>query len=126
MARYIVETQRRDGSWTNSIHAPIHKHFDAAKALADRLTDNESPLNPSRAVVYDPAIHYTSPPASRLEEQLQEARSRLQGCQRLIQAIRQRPELWTDPEAMHACAVQGFYAALDRAWEAQCMAQGSY
>ena len=57
--RYIVETQRRDGSWTNSIHAPIHEYLDAAKALAGKLTAHESPLNPSRAVVYDPAYHVT-------------------------------------------------------------------
>jgi hypothetical protein len=50
--RFIVETQRRDGSWTTSFHAPVHDTFDAAKALADELTAHESPLNPSRVVEY--------------------------------------------------------------------------
>jgi hypothetical protein len=57
--RYIVQTQRRDCSWATSIHAPIHETFAAAQALADELTANESPLNPSRVVEYDRAEHVT-------------------------------------------------------------------
>jgi hypothetical protein len=55
--RFIVETQRRDGSWTNSVHAPIHSSLASAQALADELTAHESPLNPSRVVEYDRAAH---------------------------------------------------------------------
>jgi hypothetical protein len=59
ITQYIVQTQRRDGSWATSMRAPIHDTFDAAKALADELSANDSPLNPSRAVTYDPAEHFT-------------------------------------------------------------------
>lgn len=56
-----------------------------------------------------------------------DARRDLLAAQATLATWRQRAD---DPSPlapiMHALAVSALYRALDRAWEAQCMAQGSY